>query len=232
MSPFANGEYLLLNSIIPICDSFFDIGANKGEWTAYILDNKKKDKSRFFLYEPGVAAFNISTNRFKDFSNVEMHQMAVSDTIGKLKFYEQINAGELSSAIEKWADGPVSSIEVETTTIDSELQRLSIDYLDYAKIDTEGFDLKVLKGANNSIRNKRIGFIQFEYNRVWAMSGSTLQEAYEILEECGYKVFLLKPDGLYTYDVRKYGEFYAFSNFFAIAPQNILSLKSLIKGAA
>lgn len=232
MSPHVNGEYLLLNCIIQICDTYFDIGANKGEWTAYILDNKKNMNSHFYLYEPGLAAYDISVSRFKNFNNINVYEMAISDTTGKISFYEQVNAGELSSAIEKWADGPVISTEVNTVTIDSELTRLKIDYLDYAKIDTEGFDLKVLKGARNSIGNKRIGFIQFEYNRVWSMSGSTLLEAYEILEGSGYKIFLLKPDGLYTYDVRKYGEFYAFSNFLAVAPHNLTSLKSITKGAA
>jgi FkbM family methyltransferase len=232
MSPHVNGEYLLLNSIIEICNTYFDIGANKGEWTGYILDNKKNKDSQFYLYEPGLAAYNVSISRFKDFNNVKVYETAISDTIGKVSFYEQINAGELSSAIEKWADGPVISTEVKTVTIDSEFARLQIDYLDYAKIDTEGFDLKVLKGAQNSIKNRCIGFIQFEYNRVWSMSGSTLLEAYEILEGSGYRIFLLKPDGLYTYDVRKYGEFYAFSNFLAIAPHNLTILKSITKGAA
>jgi hypothetical protein len=64
------------------------------------------------------------------------------------------------------------------------------------------------------------------------MSGSTLLDAYKILEESGYKVFLIKPDGLYNYDVRKYGEFYAFSNFLAIAPEQVGNLKKIIKGAA
>ena len=84
----------------------------------------------------------------------------------------------------------------------------------------------------NSIVNNKIGFIQFEYNRVWSMLGSTLLNAYEILEENGYEVFLIKPNGLYKYNVRKYGEFYAFSNFIAVAPKNLVHVKKIIKGAA
>jgi FkbM family methyltransferase len=232
MSPQVNGEHLLLNHLIFSCNTYFDIGANKGEWTAYILENQKNIPPKLYLYEPGVAAYNISVERFKDVPNVEIFDKALSDSVGKLEFYEQANAGELSSAIKSWAYGIATSIEVETTTVDSEITRLNINYIDYAKIDTEGFDLKILKGATNAIKHKKIGFIQFEYNRVWQMSGSSLLEAYEILEDCEYKIYLLKPDGLYTYDVRKYGEFYAFSNFLAVAPRNFQLITAIVKGAA
>src|SRR5581483_337070 len=60
MSPRLNGEYLLLDYLIPICNSYFDIGANKGDWTSYILDNKKNSKANIYLYEPGLTAFEIS----------------------------------------------------------------------------------------------------------------------------------------------------------------------------
>ncbi len=146
-NPKLKWEHLLLDHIIPVCNSYFDIGANKGDWTGYILSKSKSDNLEIYLYEPGNVAFNISSERFKESDNINVNNIALSDAIGTLDFYEQENAGELSSAIEKWAYGPVSKIEVKTTTIDSELSRLKIDYLDYAKIDTEGFDLKVLKGA-------------------------------------------------------------------------------------
>lgn len=232
MSPKLNGEHLVLDHVMPICNSYFDVGANKGDWAAYVLDNVNTDSCKLFLYEPGLVAFNLSSTRFREAKNIVVNNTALSDSVGTINFYEQENAGELSSAIEKWAYGPKSKIEVETTTIDLELSRLQINYLDFVKIDTEGFDLKVLKGATNSIANNKIGFIQFEYNLSWFALGGTLLNAYELLEESGYKVFLIQPDGLYTYDVKTNGEFYAFSNFIAASPTNLPHLKDIIKGAA
>lgn len=228
MSPHLNGEYLILNHIAPVCNSFFDVGANKGEWTAHILNNT----NTFYLYEPGTTAFDMCKSRFKSHQNVFVNNLALSDNDGKIEFYEQANAGEMSSALEKWANGPRKIIEVDTTTIDAELSRLKIDLLSYVKIDTEGFDLKVLKGATLSIANNKIGFIQFEYNQSWSLLGATLAEAYELLESNGYTIFLIKADGLYKYDLTIFGEFYAFSNFMAIAPQNLPYVKPIIKGTA
>ena len=228
MSPHINGEYLVINHIAPFCNSFFDVGANKGEWTAHILNNT----SAFYLYEPGTIAFNMCATRFKSHQNVSLNNFALSDNKGKIEFYEQDNAGEMSSALEKWANGPCKIIEVDTTTIDAELSRLKIDLLSFVKIDTEGFDLKVLKGATQAIINNKIGFIQFEYNQSWLLLGATLAEAYELLESNGYAIFLIKADGLYTYDLTIFDEFYAFSNFMAIAPQHMPHVQPIIKGAA
>lgn len=228
MSPHENGEYLVLDHIVPVCNQIFDVGANKGEWTAHILNNT----NAFYLYEPGTAAYNMCSARFKSYPNVSVNNFALSDNTGKIEFYEEDNAGEMSSAIEKWADGPCKTIEVDTTTIDAELSRLKIDALSYVKIDAEGFDLKVLKGATNAIINNTIGFIQFEYNQSWLLIGATLSEAYELLESNGYTLFLIRANGLYKYDLALFGEFYAFSNFIAIAPQHMPHVNAIIKGTA
>ena len=232
MSPALNGEHLLLDQVIPLCKNYFDIGANKGEWTSYLIEKVNTSDNNYFLYEPGNVAYAILTERFKGNSAIHLNKLGLSDTEGKIVFYEQDNAGELSSAIENWAGEGATAFEVETTTVDYEFAKLKINYLDYLKIDTEGFDLKVLKGATGAIQKQSIGFIQFEYNSVWALSGSTLAEAYRLLENGNYTIFLIQPNGLYNYDIKSKGEFYAFSNFIAVSPANLIHLKKIIRGAA
>jgi FkbM family methyltransferase len=51
---------------------------------------------------------------------------------------------------------------VEVTTVDIEMTRLSLLFLNLLKIDTEGEDLKILEGASKSLAENRIGFILFE----------------------------------------------------------------------
>ena len=65
----------------------------------YILD--KNTAAKLYLYEPGIVAFSISSNRFKRFENVKVNNLGLSNSDGKITFYEQENAGELSSAIKK-----------------------------------------------------------------------------------------------------------------------------------
>src|SRR3569833_3504285 len=73
MSPERNGEHLLLSHIIPVCSSYFDIGSNKGEWTSYILNNDKNVHTEFHLYEPGIVAYIISSDRFKNIPKVSVY---------------------------------------------------------------------------------------------------------------------------------------------------------------
>ncbi|HZX58628.1 MAG TPA: hypothetical protein VFE54_07875, partial [Mucilaginibacter sp.] len=82
MSPKLNGEHLVLDLITSFCNSYFDIGANKGDWTAYVLDNVKTNSCKLYLYEPGLVAFDFSLTRFKDFKNIVVNKIALSDTIG------------------------------------------------------------------------------------------------------------------------------------------------------
>jgi hypothetical protein len=56
---------------------------------------------------------------------------------------------------------------VRCATVDSEIQRLGLERLDFIKIDVEGFELQALAGAENTIRQMRPK-IMFEVNR-WAL---------------------------------------------------------------
>jgi len=80
---------------------------------------------------------------------------------------------------------------------DAELAARGWACIDILKIDAEGFDLHVLKGAASTLRERRVGIVQFEYNAPWAAAGSTLAHAREFLNACGYQIMLLKGDGLY-----------------------------------
>ena len=51
---------------------------------------------------------------------------------------------------------------VEIDTVDNYCQSNEIGKIDILKIDTQGYEDKVLLGASNMINNKRIKFIEFE----------------------------------------------------------------------
>jgi FkbM family methyltransferase len=231
MSPYKNGEYNLLNHLNSYCNTYFDIGANKGEWSSYVLMLNDGDKT-IYLYEPGSAAVDILRNKFKNHYNIHIINKALTDKIEELDFHEEVNAGEMSSLIPNWASETTILRKVKTTTIDEEIKNSGLDKIDFLKIDAEGFDLKVLYGASNSIKERCIDFIQFEYNSPWFNIGSSLSGAYKLLLQNGYAIFLIKENGLYTYNIELYGDFYAFSNFLAVSPTKTSVITELIKGKA
>src|SRR6185436_3522307 len=87
--------------------------------------------------------------------------------------------------------------------------------VDFLKIDTEGNELKVLKGAQSLLQKNAIRAIQFEFNEMNVVSRVFLRDFYDIL--AGYTFYRLLPDGLLPlgrYSARN--EIFAFQNIFAV----------------
>lgn len=80
------------------------------------------------------------------------------------------------------------------------------------------------------LEKKRIDIVRFEYNDPWASTNSSLVEAYQIFESFGYKVFHLGQDGLFTYDIASFGDYYSYSNYVAVSPDSMEIIQPLIKG--
>ena len=130
----------------------------------------------------------------------------------KENFFLENDYGESSSLVK--FDNVVYNHDIllEVSTLDLELSKLNQSAIDFLKIDAEGFDLRVMKGAMDLIKQNKIKIIQFEYNYTWLYAGSTLFEAIEILNSNNYIVFQLRHDGLYNYDYNRFGDFFGYSN--------------------
>jgi len=220
--PF-NGEQWLIDQVAPNARVFFDVGANTGAWSKIFL-SRMTTHGKGILFEPSPLAVACLREKLQIELNtnvVEIVQAAVCQQSGYMDFYMEEEAGETSSLIASHSNQSASKISVATTMIDAEVTRLNLEFIDFLKIDAEGYDLQVLRGADICLRDKRIGVIQFEYNAPWAASGSTLASALCYLHGYGYDVYLLKHDGLHYFDYHVYGEYFRYSNFVAIAPGSL-----------
>jgi hypothetical protein len=106
---------------------------------------------------------------------------------------------------------------VRVVRLDDEIAAAGWSGIDFLKIDAEGYDLRVLTGARGLLEQQRVGIVQFEYNRSWQLAGDTLFSAMKLLKDCGYEVFVLKRDGLYTLNYALYEEYFEYSNFVALS---------------
>jgi len=209
-----NGELLFLKTLAGKVKVFIDVGANKGEWTEDILAlNPQAEKG--ILLEPNPGCMMILKNKFGSSQGIEILEMACSDQSGGSIFFAEPDGGETSSLSSSGTNN-ATKIEVRVTTIDELVNERTLHHIDYLKIDVEGFDLHVIKGASETLRKGIIDVIQFEYNKTWRNNGSTLYNAFSILESYGYKTFCLTKKGLINLDINKYGEFYAYSNFISM----------------
>ena len=148
-----------------------DIGANVGSW-ATILAQLCDEVHAF---EPNPQALPILRGYMTTRQNVRLFDAAVGDTVGDLDLHLYANSAWASAYrendLDAWRDGePSETIRVPRVTLDA----LGYDArpVDFVKIDVEGAECDVLRGAAGMIvrRHPRMLIeIHSAANREWAL---------------------------------------------------------------
>ena len=128
---------------------FLDVGANVGKYSV-IIGNQLRENGKVFAFEPEPSNLkalkrNLELNRL---TNVNIIPLACSDKKDRLKLYlNEKNSGG-HSLIEK----QTSFIEVDVDTLDNRIEKQKIKKVDMIKIDVEGAEADVLKGAKKILK--------------------------------------------------------------------------------
>lgn len=192
-NPYRNGEYKFLKKHVAKFNDkslIFDVGANIGEYSEKILEFNPSVNIQCF--EPIPDTFKQLTLKHKEYKNVTLNNFALSDVMGSRSMYEY---GKLNgtNSLEKHPNlisENTNKIETTLQTIDHFCEVNKIDFIDYVKIDVEGHEVNVIKGAKKLIQEKRIGSIQFEYNYLWKNTTNTIEEVFNILSD-NYQIYRL-----------------------------------------
>ena len=135
-------------------DIIFDVGANIGLYT--ILASKYAKNCKIFSFEPNPYAFERLQRNVRENSleNIELFQMAVGKDICKQKFQLYSTFTTIGHLVKKNKNTGISidhNIEVDVTNIDFIVQKYSIPLINILKIDVEGYEIEVLRGARESL---------------------------------------------------------------------------------
>jgi FkbM family methyltransferase len=138
------------------------------------LKNKFNNNSKSIFNNFGLGNENKSINYYPKYES----------------FYDRINSCNISDEKNK--------IKLSIKKGDDYLQEIkslhNITEIDFFKIDTEGFELEVLKGLKNSL--PIIKYIQFEYGGTFLYNGIKLVDIINFLKENNFEDFrYLTPYG-------------------------------------
>src|SRR5690606_28678484 len=162
----------------------FDVGSNKGHWSDILVHNV----AEMHLFEPNQVLLHYTAAKYDRLDNVQYHHVALSDKKGESEFYfYHRHHHELSGFRHNplWDNIPNERTTVRTTTLD-DVRDGNIDFL---KIDVEGAELLVLKGAKNLLANRKIRFIQVETVGHSEIYGYTYEDLVDYLAGFGYRIF-------------------------------------------
>jgi FkbM family methyltransferase len=132
----------------------FDVGANIGQSAAKF--RRRFPAARILCFEPSAAsAARIRARRLRD---VAVHEVALGSAAARATLARGHDPAifHIAAADEEAAE----TIAVET--LDAFCAAQAIERIDFLKIDTEGHDLEVLKGAAGMLAAGRIAAIQVE----------------------------------------------------------------------
>jgi len=74
------------------------------------------------------------------------------------------------------------------TTLDDFLGQRQVRQIAFAKIDVEGSDALVLKGARRTLAAGQIELLQFEYNWRWLLNSMSLRAVFDMIDGMPYRV--------------------------------------------
>ena len=222
---FVSGEKFVISRILkdylksknPV---LFDVGANLGDYSREL--RTEFPHSHIYAFEPNLYTFKTACENL-DSLNINCFNLGFG--------YQEAEASIYTYSDEKYSEhaslykdvllnfhkaNNLVEMQFLMTTLDKFCQKENINFIDFIKIDVEGHELEVLKGAERMIADKKISIIQFEFNVCNIISRVFLKDFYELLK--GYDIYRIDSDRLiplFEYDFAN--EIFKFQNFLAIS---------------
>jgi FkbM family methyltransferase len=201
--------------LVPSTAVVFDIGAHAGQYTK--LFSRAARHGRIYSFEPGTYARSIlrTVVWLHRLSNVTVVPMALGSeaclaTLSiPLKRKGTIGFGlsHLGTPSKRWP--AVAQEIVAVTTVDHVVNALGLDRLDFIKADIEGWELRLLHGAESTLERLRPRLLLELNGAALARAGDRLDDAFDYLAACGYGGFRFEPNvGLAPVTARADGDFW------------------------
>lgn len=182
-------------------DVVADVGGYRGVYSA-VAAARAGDAGHVLVFEPitaNIAAIQTTVGINGLSERVTIVPKAVSSTTGSVTFYAD-GASSANSmfrdAIEPHAGKPVVALTVDTTTLDEEFVRFG-RMPRVVKIDVEGAEFDVLRGAERIVRSDAVIFCEL-HPHAWDEAGYTGNQLRDWLRERGREIVALESDDIVT----------------------------------
>ena len=175
---------------------FIDVGAHKGEFLNYLLSINYK---KIYCFEPQKKIFKILYKNFKNKKNIQFFNLGLAHKNSKIIFYENKLSSTSSFSVGK--NTPFSKIKnliINSKNFYVDKYPINVKTLDeifinkkifniFLKIDVEGFELNVLKGAKKTI-SKKVKFILIERHFFQLYKGNSTEKVHLFLKKNNFKL--------------------------------------------
>jgi FkbM family methyltransferase len=171
-------------------DTVLDIGSNTGQFTRTIL--ALLPNAKIYSFEPLPDCFKELDKFTKSHSNVTAFNLGIGDQSGLLSFEQ--NAFSPSSSFLKMTDvhkeafvntKNSSTVEVKIAMLDEIASEFEIGSSLLIKIDVQGYEDKVLKGGEQTIKQAKIVIVETSFVPLYEQQ-PLFDDIYTVFKDWGF----------------------------------------------
>jgi FkbM family methyltransferase len=173
-------------------DLVIDVGGNIGQ-TALMMAKAVGAKGKVISFEPFAETHdrfqkNLSIN--PNISNVRLEKLALGEKAAELEMYVENEKNSGGNRIKPQGEKTSSDIQkVTTVTLDEYYSKVGAGKISLIKIDVEGFEMKVLRGAQELIKKSKPDLFVEVNDANLRLQGDSLEIMFNFLKENGYRIF-------------------------------------------
>ncbi len=187
----------------------FDVGANSGKYTQLALSQLAGRQTFIHAFEPSAAAFEKLRRRFGERNGFALNNFALGSEPTQQVLYYDVAGSELSSLYpRKIAHHGIAftgSEQVQVETLDRYCEFNRVFHIDLLKLDAEGHELQILRGAVQMFERAAIDMVSFEFGGCNIDSRTFVRDFFDFFT--AYEMKLARVTGFGKLDkIKRYEE--------------------------
>ena len=168
-----------------------DIGANIGQTSLYIAQHLRDYNCEIYAFEPFPSTFKKLTQNINDneFKNIKLFNQAVGNSNSEINMVEacETNSGSYRNFSSNDSSEKSKTL-VKQIKLDQQIE--SFNFVNFIKIDVEGYEFEVLKGAEEIIKKmKPLLFVELNDTNLKNQNSSAI-EVLNFIKQLGYNKIL------------------------------------------
>jgi len=178
------GEISAIMRLVEPGSIAIDVGGHKGAYT-YWLRRAAGENGRVITFEPQPSLAERLRAMVKGlgWSNVNIEWLALSSSEGELTLHVPKGGPSPGASLEARVGQPTDAVTVPVTTLDAYVSKHSLSPIGFIKVDVEGHELELFRGAEATLRRDR-PVLLFECEE--RHRAGTTSEVFEFLTGLGY----------------------------------------------
>ncbi|HKW03855.1 MAG TPA: FkbM family methyltransferase [Nitrososphaerales archaeon] len=152
-------ETKMVRSFCHADDTILEVGARTGV-TTQLLSSLVKEKGMVIAAEPNPFAFKLLRHRLRALKNVLSVNVAIGDKNGRSTLWME-SAGDVGASMSFHSRG--HRVEVDMMKSDDLVAKLGVGLVDIVIVDSEGYEEKVLLGAQSILSHARALIVEVHH---------------------------------------------------------------------